>query len=202
MHAVAICFMLVVAILPSVCSARAIVGSGPGTDPLHETVYADIDGDGLPDLQAFAGEGGAGYLIAIGRVGPAQDSTLQLTGPLTSGAVVNESLEFSASGGLTEDAEIHPMNPSLDRPGGSSDGDYGFRITSGGATHYGWVHLYAFAGFEYTPLGTFSTTGAGASQWAYESDPNTPIAVGTLPEPAIAALLLLAASLRVWRRRH
>ena len=85
MRAVRVGFALFVATLQSVCGARVIVGSGPRTDPLHETVYADVDGDGLPDLQAFAVEGGAGYSIAIGRVEPAQDSTFQLTDPLTAG---------------------------------------------------------------------------------------------------------------------
>lgn len=177
MRAFGICFVLAMAALASVSRAGIIVGTGPDANPIVTAATVDLDGDGQPDIQATSMAFGSNDITSVS---PATGSTLQFTDALTTGTVVNDSLTFSSTGGLREVADRFSQ-------GGFADGDYGFRFTSGGATHYGWADLYASAGINISlPTGT-----AGVSHWAYESDPNTPITVGAVPEPATAALLLV-----------
>lgn len=183
--------IIVLTVAPFTPPSRAdvVTGIGPSANPGVNTASLDLDGDGQPDIQASAMFAFAGsFGIDDTSVRPAPGSTLQFTGPLTTGTAVDNSLTFSSSGGVSQHAEMHVMNPSLNRPGGFTDGVFGFRFTSAGATHYGWAYLFASAGLSPYPVGT-----SGVGQWAYQSEPNTPISVGTVPEPASAAGLLAAA---------
>lgn len=59
----------------------------------------------------------------------------------------------------------------------------GFDLYYDGADHYGWMQIA-------NPYGVVAGQVLG---WAYESDPNTPITTGEVPEPSIVALLSLYA---------
>jgi hypothetical protein len=73
------------------------------------------------------------------------------------------------------------------------DGFTGFAFETGGDTHYGWATL----NIDLTLPGTVTI-----SQWAYETSPNTAIAVGAVPEPSSLALLALGAGgVAAWRLR-
>ena len=68
----------------------------------------------------------------------------------------------------------------------------GFRFDSAGNTHYGWAEV-EFAGVDVT-----------ITRWAYESTPDTPIHVGSIPSPGALALLGMGAAglLRIRRNRE
>lgn len=59
-----------------------------------------------------------------------------------------------------------------------------------GLGNYGWIEV-SFAGGSLT-----------AHSWAYETNPDTPITAGQVPAPGAAALLGVAAALRVRRRKR
>ncbi len=69
----------------------------------------------------------------------------------------------------------------------------GFRFERDGALHYGWMALsgYAFYGNE---IYVYS--------WAYESQPDTALIVGQVPEPSAAGLLCLGFWWMTGRRRR
>jgi len=54
----------------------------------------------------------------------------------------------------------------------------GFRFGEEGAWNYGWLHINILGGWE-----------GWVSGWAYETELNTPIGAGAIPEPASAVLL-------------
>ena len=69
----------------------------------------------------------------------------------------------------------------------------GFRFERDGALHYGWMEFSAYA---------FYGTQIYAYSWAYESEPNTPLIVGQIPEPTLPALLAGAVCAAGIRRRR
>lgn len=192
MRALGIGFILAVATLASMGSARVIVGGGTGD--------IDLDRDGRTDLIVSAGAAHTRYLFNSGAsIQPASGSDLRFTQTaLGAGATVDGSMVFSG-GGFFEEASAHidAFDPlgilHVDMPGGDVAGSYGFSFTSGGATHYGWADV----GVHADPY-----VAAAGIEWAYESDPNTPITVGAVPEPASVSLLLVAAPALFLRRRR
>lgn len=60
---------------------------------------------------------------------------------------------------------------------GSTDAYAGVRLESGGNYYYGWLHIQNF-GLNFGKI----------SEWAYESNPNTSIFAGAVPEPSTWAL--------------
>lgn len=78
-------------------------------------------------------------------------------------------------------------------------GFVGVAINNAGSTNYGWIRIGI----------SNDATGAAVAftvyDWAYETEPNTPITVGVIPEPSPAAGLALlaagAAGVGAWRRR-
>lgn len=69
----------------------------------------------------------------------------------------------------------------------------GVQFEIDGQTHYGWIDLENSAlggGAEFKAYG-----------WAYESEPNTPIVAGSVPEPSLATLLVLGGVALVSRSR-
>ncbi|MEI7733615.1 MAG: PEP-CTERM sorting domain-containing protein [Verrucomicrobiota bacterium] len=67
----------------------------------------------------------------------------------------------------------------------------GFKFEIGGAMHYGWMEVYNYP----------NDASGQIFGWAYETDPNTPIIAGAVPEPSTWALLAIGATLVYWRRK-
>ena len=168
---------------------------GPIANDRTPDVLFDLDGDGHSDLHLFAA-GDEFNVISYVQAAPGSD--LSFTGlPLVRGSQVDASQTFSLSS-LSMSAHQSFTQPQTDTPGGTLAGNYGFRFTSGGATHYGWADVSVTA--EFNTFGSLEA--AYVLQWGYESDPNTPITVGVIPEPASAATLLVAAPTLCLRLRR
>lgn len=189
------------ALLPLISRGEIVSGSGPslvvgliGSPP---TATIDLDGDGNSDITLSAADAPGPFYSANAGVNGVGSAVVFTQAALPVGSIVDNSLTFNTTG-LDEASQYHPMDPSspFNMPGGSITGRFGFRFISGGQTHYGWADLAVSAE-------TFPTleAGAGVPQWAYESQPNTPITVGAVPEPASEALLLVTAPALLWRRR-
>ena len=176
---------LMLTALTSIGICAVILGSGPSADPGHAVSDLDLDGDGQAELEAYSNGSAAGIRTAPG-------SSLQFaTDVLGPGAIIDDSLTFNPSGGGV-------FATTTFGNAGSANETRGFRFTSDGATHYGWATLTAHADYY---GGTFPVATAMVLQWAYESEPNTPIAIGAVPEPASAAVLLGIAPLIIRHRR-
>lgn len=78
-------------------------------------------------------------------------------------------------------------------------GFVGVAINNGGSTNYGWIRI------GISNDGTGAPVAFTVYDWAYETEANTPITVGLIPEPSPAAGLALlaagAAGIAAWRRR-
>lgn len=158
------------------------VFADPGTGT---QIFLDLDGDGRPDIRLFAS---TELYDTTSFVAAADGSDLMFTGSrLPFGSQVDASRTFSASS--VSITSIHSiMNPQDNTPGGTIEGPFGFRFTSGGQTHYGWADISVTArASEFDVIYAASING-----WGYESTPDAPITVGIVPEPMIAALFVLA----------
>lgn len=61
---------------------------------------------------------------------------------------------------------------------GNTDAYAGIRLESNGDYFYGWLHIQ-----------NFGANWGQISEWAYQSNPNTPIFAGQVPEPSALSLL-------------
>ena len=67
----------------------------------------------------------------------------------------------------------------------------GFDLYYAGADHYGWMRIANLDG----------VVSGQILDWAYETDPNTPILAGQVPEPSTWVLLTTGAGLMLYRRK-
>lgn len=176
-------FGLAALFLPS--AGRAYIITGPTVSTFQDQygvgglATLDLDGDGNPDIEVFAIVGATPLGTPDAGFGPA-GLNLQVTQFVVyKGWQIDGSQEFGIGG---HDYHLSP-----------SQGYWGFRFTSGGATHYGWGYVDLMIGA--------GPSSASFGPWAYESEPDIPIIVGTLPEPAMGALFLLGISAVLRRRR-
>lgn len=103
--------------------------------------------------------------------------------PLPYGSSIDSSPD---SPGTWEGAETTPAFASCQDAGciglwlyPNHDAYFGIRFDIEGNTHYGWVHV----------VNTFGVTGY-VTEWGYESNPNTGLLAGVIPEPSTVFLLL------------
>jgi hypothetical protein len=176
-------FALAALFLPS--AGRAYVITGPilstfqGQDAVGGVATLDLDGDGNPDIEVTAFNGGMVFTPDAAIAVPPSSSLLYTGSEVNIGGQV--------------DGSYNAWAPAHDYHLSGSFGIYGFRFTSGGATHYGW-------GVKNLSIGP-GYASASFGPWAYESEPDTPITVGVVPEPAMAGLFLLAGPAVSRRRR-
>lgn len=73
----------------------------------------------------------------------------------------------------------------------SSTAYIGFDLVQNGQNYYGWMEVQ----------NPFNVAAGSIVSWAYESQPNTPIAAGVTPEPGILGMLALGAGLFIFHRK-
>jgi hypothetical protein len=74
--------------------------------------------------------------------------------------------------------------------GGTNYIGVNLQLTDG--SHYGWLRIVSDSG----------DAGGIILDWAHETQPNTPILAGAVPEPSTWTLLALGMGFLVWRRRR
>jgi hypothetical protein len=147
----------------------------------------DLNGDGITDFILSSDISGA-WLTS-------QSGNFLITGP--GGLVPVSPGSIISSNGSSLDP-IYQWSGGTATLGGQAvfDGEYfysgnfsdtnafiGLQFQFGGQTHYGWMEIY-----NYPNVASGQVLG-----WAYESDPNTPIEAGAVPEPSIFTLFSLCA---------
>ena len=207
----------------------AIIVFGPG-DPnyiIDGTIYRfkgapapfdfDFDQNGSTDL-TISGNGRSGFTFAMFVTQHGRNQVWSLAGgvagfdfgshawSLAAGSTVGPSLnhDFPRIGWHNDD-DTRASSVLMESEAGSPvSGTFfpkylfekkylGFRFERDGALHYGWMALSAYANYG---------TEVFAYSWAYESEPDTPLIVGQIPEPSVPALLAGAVCAAGIRRRR
>lgn len=205
MNARALGLTLIVAILPPLAQASVISGDTAVTASLLPNGvpgYGVVElGPGGYPLLAFAyfQYGNTTRTYFAGVEGEPSTNPLQFSSsPLAAGDAVDGSLRFNLQS-VEELAEIQTMPPLISAPGGTLTGTFGFRFTTAYGTHYGWANVTLTA-----ELGGQDGFGGSASAtvnaWAWESDPDTPITVSAVPEPAGAVMFVITLPALLLRR--
>jgi hypothetical protein len=173
----------------------------------YDSYDLDVNSDGIDDLDfsnsatAIMGEFPSGWdnfvwaLHGASTVATRPDGTNWLATPLLLGDLIGPSLTYSTtsrsatffsndayhSGELGDTAWTAPPDKYL-----------GFQLNIDGLPHYGWVQVGE------SP----DASGIGLRDAAYETQPNTPIHAGEVPEPACTALIAGVATLLLTHRRR
>jgi hypothetical protein len=204
----------------------ASYSSPPGFgSPVYGTqgFYLDLNGDGQQDVQA-----GDFLYVEMGRLNgwttsfaPLRVRLVEETVPLSRGtgsqqvvaplgpnSVIGPGSAFGTSAAVEQQYfgfAPQPL-PSYSAPGWTTGVNYiGFSMTNtAGATNYGWIQA-RLGGRVLPPVlpppGQWGSTPGGITveRWAIETTPNTSI-ITPAPEPASAAMLLVAAPALLWSR--
>jgi hypothetical protein len=152
---------------------------GEGVDFL----YLDLNADGVGDYLAKA--------QALHVVGPVQ-STFNTVVPLQAGWMVGPVLNLPY-GASWSDIDATLNETKLHWPNDVNQPQYaGIQFDTSGETHFGWMRAGAAWDSQ-----NYSAQ-MKIHDWAYESEPNTPIVVGAtssnVPEPSSLALCALGAA--------
>jgi hypothetical protein len=192
---------------------QGVIYVAPNPQPYYSLGYPgtfdfdiDINGDGTNDFILRSNEPGSGINNAV--LIPQGDCMIVMmnsyVADMTNGDVVGSSLNpiyqwSNSKTPITTLAEL--LDPIIAEDGnftGQTNGYIGFDLVENGLNYYGWMYVSSpdedgLAG----DAGTYGTITA----WAYESDANTPIEAGTVPEPSTWALLATGATLLFCRRK-
>jgi hypothetical protein len=163
----------------------------------------DINGDGTPDFilrtqDSYTSVNNA-VLIPLGDneivIGGA-NSTFVANLPTgeTVGSSLNPIYQWSnAKAPITVLAILLGQQSAEDGNfAGQPSGYMGFDFVVAGANYYGWMYVSS----PVNDAGIY----ANVVEWAYESDPNTPITITAVPEPSTWALLGLGLISLLWKR--
>lgn len=191
---------LLLAVMQDTVFAQGIIYVVPqetiGYGPVTISNNLDLNGDGITDFILSSDISGA-WLTS-------QSGNFLITGP--GGLVLVSPGSIISSNGSSLDP-IYQWSGGTATLGGQAvfDGEYfysgnfsdtnafiGLQFQFDGQTHYGWMEIY-----NYPNVASGQVLG-----WAYESDPNTPIAAGAVPEPSTWGLIMLGATLFFVKRKR
>ena len=196
---------------------QGIIYVTPNPQPVYDLFYPgtldydlDINGDGTPDFILRSNDPGTDVNNAA--LVPLGDNEIVIGGSYgsfvadmnvgdTIGSSLNPIYQWSNAKALIgTQAELLGGGGQNAEDGnfvGEASGYMGFDLVDNGLNYYGWIHV------AFPDLGLGSDLGIYGivTDWAYESDPNTPITVGAVPEPSTWALLAAGAATLFFRRR-
>jgi hypothetical protein len=202
-------FLLAFCVVPNATCAAIIVGYR-GDDPNILEPYLpvpsqgelDINDDGAPDL-FFATDGGLGAVMQSRGVTrfisslsapPNRGGKVQ---PVSGGSIIGDD-----TSNLSGDWYSHTDNGGASGFGLSllqfEDTYIGVELEIEGNIHYGWVH---YIGFSNPNVVSGRDPGGFINSWAYESEPNTPIVAGAIPEPSSIILAFMSGTILLRRKR-
>ena len=183
-------------------------------DGLPVTQGLDIDGDGLDD---FIFSRDAGLVISLQAVGDNRFVGTLSSPPDNGGKVepvVLGSLLGPDSSEFSGDWYNHTDNNGSSGFGlftlQFQDAFIGVEFQRNGNTHYGWIQYEGFGVAEFQLLGGpdgpitfigFDELGGFIDSWAYETEPNTAIIAGAIPEPS-SFLLSIFGGVMIFRRQR
>ncbi|TWT74527.1 hypothetical protein Pla123a_33500 [Posidoniimonas polymericola] len=151
--------------------------------------YFDMDGDGVDDFRFRFNNGGGGLArIRFQGVAPSADLS---NSPAKGSTYYVRSFELGdlIGPGTPEANNNGIVTSNLSNFGNPTDPQFaGIKLDIGGATHFGWVRVKTEPVDLSTGYGVAPLTGT-IFDWAFESEPDTPIAAGATPEPSSLALL-------------
>lgn len=196
---------------------QGIIYVAPNPQPYYSLFYPgtfdsdiDINGDGTPDFILRSNDGDYGVnnavLIPFGDNqivigGSYSSSVADMNAGDTIGSSLNPIYQWSNAKALIgTQAELLGGGGQNAEDGnfvGEASGYMGFDLVDNGLNYYGWIHV------AFPDLGLGSDLGIYGivTDWAYESDPNTPITAGAVPEPSTLALVAAGAATLFSRRQ-
>ncbi|MEJ6581833.1 MAG: PEP-CTERM sorting domain-containing protein [Akkermansiaceae bacterium] len=163
-------------------------------------VVIDFNGDGINDLTLMGVQDRGGIYLAVSLADTTDVVIQETTGTrfdgfrLEKGFAVDDLVNrplYSFGTGQNQ-YQIADLNDFANEGSGSffeTSGYLGVRFQGEEGTHYGYVHLNGERVRNFNVI-----------SYAYESEPNTPILTGAIPEPSTTFALFLS-SLMLWRRR-
>jgi hypothetical protein len=202
-----------VTLVESVKGQSTIVYVTPKPAPYYSAFYPgtldfnlDIDGDGTTDFILRSNDPGwsINNTVLIPQGGNSVVSMNSYLANMNNGDVIGSSLNpvYQWSNGQPPlSLLVLLLDPQPVEEGNfayQQSGYIGFDVVKNGMNYYGWMSVSS-PGQGGLP-GDAAIYGDVVS-WAYETRPNTPIAVGAVPEPSSVALIILGGAV-VWFRRN
>lgn len=193
---------------------QGIIYVAPNPQPYYSLGYPgtldsdlDINGDGTTDFTLRSNDPGTdvnnAFLLPLnGNAIVVGGSYGGFVANMTNGDVIGSSLNpvyqwSNSKAPITTLAELLDGGGTIAEDGNfmnQASGYIGFDLVENGNNYYGWM-------FVTNPVVSDAGIYGIVTEWAYESDPNTPITVGAIPEPSTWALLAAgAATLSGWFR--
>lgn len=165
-----------------------------------ETIHSfDIDGDGDPDFNFGTSVGGgttffpeAGNFIAYSPDPP--PNVGGDVGPLPCGSIIGENISIIDSSLMWSERSGTVVLCQNVGCGGlfvGQDAYIGLRFERSDDTHFGYIHFVAESDSPYGYI----------HDWAWETQPNTPIIAGSIPEPSTLFLTFCGIGMLVFRHR-
>ena len=162
------------------------------TLPLNMNPPADALGDGIVDLNLEHIDFGGGFTFNAAVEGQGNTAVAEsgiYSPKLSENDPIDGSLTFTTFSKVLGFRDYYYGSAFGPWPG-AGPGFLAVRLDISGNSHYGWARL---------SVDDFSGT-IGLFDWAYESDPDTQILAGAVPEPnALALMALGAAGIVGWR---
>jgi hypothetical protein len=180
-----------------VSSGGSISQSGSG-GPQTTVSFGNINlGAGTYSVASVFGSGTSFGIGLNPPDAPAADQFISQSNNSIGWLVPSGTIALLSAGGTVGAGTYSSLDPDFggDWKSGVSPGYAGLQITSGPDTFYGWVSLNYVVG---------SPNQVTVNAFAFENQPNTPITVAAVPEPASLAMVAAGAAFAAaaYRRRN